>query len=202
MKRFQVGFPIRKFPDQRVLSPPRDLSQSATSFIASCRQGIHQTPFSRLIRSRRRMTPFCAGRFRTPTSSSVLCRKSSLSRSLETAEARSKNHGQCIDLERLSLVVAPQGGRHVMLPTWSKTQKRLVFLSLHDVKPSGRCVPEKVQTNKIDASRTGGACRDRTDDPLLAKQVLSQLSYGPLALTASSLAVNHFSWVKAKPTDV
>ena len=25
----------------------------------------------------------------------------------------------------------------------------------------------------------GGACRDRTDDPLLAKQVLSQLSYGP-----------------------
>ena len=27
----------------------------------------------------------------------------------------------------------------------------------------------------------GGASRDRTDDPLLAKQVLSQLSYGPLA---------------------
>ena len=28
--------------------------------------------------------------------------------------------------------------------------------------------------------RTGGASRDRTDDPLLAKQVLSQLSYGPV----------------------
>ena len=27
--------------------------------------------------------------------------------------------------------------------------------------------------------RHGGAGRDRTDDPLLAKQVLSQLSYGP-----------------------
>jgi hypothetical protein len=27
--------------------------------------------------------------------------------------------------------------------------------------------------------RTGGASRDRTGDPLLAKQVLSQLSYGP-----------------------
>ncbi len=51
--QYQVGFPIRKFPDQRVLSPPRNLSQSATSFIASCRQGIHQTPFSRLIRSSR-----------------------------------------------------------------------------------------------------------------------------------------------------
>ena len=30
------------------------------------------------------------------------------------------------------------------------------------------------------ASRSGGASRDRTDDPLLAKQVLSQLSYGPM----------------------
>jgi hypothetical protein len=28
-------------------------------------------------------------------------------------------------------------------------------------------------------SRTGGADRDRTGDPLLAKQVLSQLSYSP-----------------------
>ncbi len=43
------GFPIRKSPDQRLLSPPRSLSQSATSFIASTRQGIHQMPLSRLI---------------------------------------------------------------------------------------------------------------------------------------------------------
>jgi hypothetical protein len=50
----QVGFPIRTSRDQRVLSPPPGLSQSATSFIASCCQGIHQTPFSRLIRSRSR----------------------------------------------------------------------------------------------------------------------------------------------------
>jgi hypothetical protein len=27
--------------------------------------------------------------------------------------------------------------------------------------------------------KIGGASRDRTDDPLLAKQMLSQLSYGP-----------------------
>ena len=49
-----MGFPIRTSRDQRVLSPPPGLSQSATSFIASCCQGIHQTPLSRLIRSRRR----------------------------------------------------------------------------------------------------------------------------------------------------
>ena len=29
----------------------------------------------------------------------------------------------------------------------------------------------------------GGADRDRTGDPLLAKQVLSQLSYSPLLVT-------------------
>jgi hypothetical protein len=32
----------------------------------------------------------------------------------------------------------------------------------------------------IRAKLSGGASRDRTDDPLLAKQVLSQLSYGPM----------------------
>ena len=53
---YQVGFPIRKSMDQRVLSPPHGLSQSATSFIASYRQGIHQTPFMRLIRSSKRKT--------------------------------------------------------------------------------------------------------------------------------------------------
>ena len=53
---YQVGFPIRKSAGQRVLSPNRGLSQSATSFIASYRQGIHQTPFSRLIRSSECMT--------------------------------------------------------------------------------------------------------------------------------------------------
>ena len=35
---------------------------------------------------------------------------------------------------------------------------------------------------------TGGADRDRTDDPLLAKQVLSQLSYSPPRLKATLLA--------------
>ena len=31
----------------------------------------------------------------------------------------------------------------------------------------------------------GGDNRDRTDDPLLAKQVLSQLSYTPISLSGS-----------------
>ncbi len=38
------GFPIRASRDQRPLAPPPGLSQLATPFIASWRQGIHQTP--------------------------------------------------------------------------------------------------------------------------------------------------------------
>ena len=41
----EVGFPIRRSVDQRVLAPPHSLSQRATSFIASYRQDIHQMPF-------------------------------------------------------------------------------------------------------------------------------------------------------------
>ncbi len=37
----------------------------------------------------------------------------------------------------------------------------------------------KALTRSAGGADTGGADRDRTGDPLLAKQVLSQLSYGP-----------------------
>ena len=47
------GFPIRKCTDQSLLSAPRTLSQSATSFIASQCQGIHEMPLRRLIFTRR-----------------------------------------------------------------------------------------------------------------------------------------------------
>ncbi|TDE32857.1 hypothetical protein E1B25_21840 [Antarcticimicrobium sediminis] len=40
---------MRKSWDQSLFSAPPSLSQSITSFIASYCQGIHQTPFSRLI---------------------------------------------------------------------------------------------------------------------------------------------------------
>ena len=46
----------------------------------------------------------------------------------------------------------------------------------HDAGPSAR---SKDVCAVIPRPTAGGASRDRTDDPLLAKQVLSQLSYGP-----------------------
>ncbi len=36
-----------------------------------------------------------------------------------------------------------------------------------------------MRSPRTSLNQPGGASRDRTDDPLLAKQVLSQLSYGP-----------------------
>ena len=45
-----------------------------------------------------------------------------------------------------------------------------------------------VRSHSIEA---GGASRDRTDDPLLAKQVLSQLSYGPGTASVAGKAPAH-----------
>ena len=42
------------------------------------------------------------------------------------------------------------------------------------------CPPMKCMSSLLTQFRLGGDERDRTDDPLLAKQVLSQLSYTPV----------------------
>ena len=51
-------------------------------------------------------------------------------------------------------------------------------------RPSGyrrypRVIAHRVRTKRQVAFQVGGANRDRTGDLLLAKQALSQLSYGP-----------------------
>ena len=46
--------------------------------------------------------------------------------------------------------------------------------------------PNKRRSFPCVSTRTGGDERDRTDDPLLAKQVLSQLSYTPISLWVRS----------------
>jgi hypothetical protein len=51
-------------------------------------------------------------------------------------------------------------------------------LAIRDVKPHMHRTRRMCRSTSP-ADRVGGASRDRTDDPLLAKQVLSQLSYGP-----------------------
>jgi hypothetical protein len=54
-----------------------------------------------------------------------------------------------------------------------------VQAALRDFMFHGRALP----VVSIDRITAGGARRDRTDDLLLAKQALSQLSYGPKSVT-------------------
>ena len=46
----------------------------------------------------------------------------------------------------------------------------------------------------------GGARRDRTDDLLLAKQALSQLSYGPLIVGIARRCSQPLVWLAKEPT--
>jgi hypothetical protein len=45
--------------------------------------------------------------------------------------------------------------------------------------PTSKACQEKYAEQSIVKTKSGGAEEDRTPDPLLAKQVLSQLSYSP-----------------------
>lgn len=56
-----------------------------------------------------------------------------------------------------------------------RSLRRAKLLLLQKTKPS---------TVSLNTNRFGGAERDRTADPLLAKQVLSQLSYSPISSIA------------------
>ena len=151
----QVGFPIRRSTDQSLFSAPHGLSQSTTSFIASCRQGIHQTPLLRLIRSRRRRTlratphraPLCKGAIPgRPLAAWILS-----SRRAPSAE-RAPGFGQChVDLGKTIFAVRHARRRRRALPSRGRTadlRRSLPFLSLHDVKARGvRRTRQKGQTN-------------------------------------------------------
>ena len=135
----QVGCPIRKSADQSSFAAPHGLSQRITSFIASYRQGIHQTPFSRLIRSSERSTRPSFTDHHLP--------------SVRTRQSRT-DMVSALDLERLpSLLAMPntsnatrsrpnfalRQNRNVLVQPEGRqdnTRKRLVFLSLHNVKLS------------------------------------------------------------------
>ena len=152
----QVGCPIRRSWDQGLFSAPPSLSQSITSFIASCCQGIHQTPFSRLIRSRRRQALLREARFKGLNPSRSSGRKS-LTRAPPLGRGSApvggpygpcgpdKPHGQFLDLERLSpasRVDPPKGtrrsppARHRSRPPPTREGPGNVscICSLHDVK--------------------------------------------------------------------
>ena len=182
----QVGCPIRRSADQSLFSAPRSLSQSTTSFIASCRQGIHQTPLLRLIRSRRRRTSLA---IRSAASPFAKMRRpdgcpppGSSAAGAPPRQERAPDVGQChVDLGKTAFGGLPAFGlpENAMRPAADgrKTSKASsVSLSSRCQSPGSRRTRQRAKRICDACGAGGGGYRDRTGDPLLAKQMLSQLS--------------------------
>ena len=195
----EVGFPIRKSADQSLFAAPHGLSQRTTSFIASQRQGIHRMPLRHLIAlmlnahcpiaqaqwgPRSGYPPPTRWKLRT------LFRKTSVMSGL-VRDALAVKQGAAPWIPHCASATGTPSGANRQVP-------------LHDVKDhkspiAGAMGPRfgtpslgtrvaaqnraaiSMRTNH--ATPAGGARRDRTDDLLLAKQALSQLSYGPGSTT-------------------
>lgn len=176
----QVGFPIRRSRGQSLFPARPRLSQGITSFIASCCQGIHQTPFSRLIRpGRSRPLPVGSSTFPGPR-----------------ARRAGGRFGQCTRLGTAPPRPCPRTPRGAgrastrSLPGASATPmvRSSRCQSLHSsVEPDGPAPAGAGRSGPLRKRRAGppgrrrsrrarrrsraqdrrGACRDRTDDPCL-----------------------------------
>ena len=198
---FKVGFPIRKSTDQRVFAAPHGLSQRITSFIACACQGIHQLPLRHLIvlianahpaQSEGLSLATCGSarqsemRLNDPvrdSSSMSLAQKDQLLEICPRARSGNPSYAERLSVSRdksqtfsahevrtnlLFTMSYRTGGRAKKLAANLYTNDLPIGLHLYSTPLILRSTPGN-----------GGAGRDRTDDILLAKQVLSQLSYGP-----------------------
>jgi hypothetical protein len=67
---------------------------------------------------------------------------------------------------------------------------------------AGGARPPAIRRNgEIRSHASGGARRDRTDDLLLAKQALSQLSYGPDRIQVSVFSNQYFKTAQRPASD-
>ena len=164
-----VGCPIRISTDQSLLAAPHGFSQRATSFVASWCQGIHRMPFSRSI----------APHAQKPATAQ--CR--------EPSPMQTRPSSEHVQLRSRYTHASDPRARNA--PTSSLVQRTPGSPDDQHNTDATRLVPcqnTRSDTPRDDATAPrpqhpwwthGGGGRDRTDDPLLAKQVLSQLSYAP-----------------------
>ncbi len=161
-----MGFPIRKSSDQSSFAAPRGLSQRTTSFIASQRQGIHRMLLRHLI------TLMTDARSLTPQDRSQKDQKpGSFDPGLLMLAEHTRAKPRRSRRSRFSRLSSPPWHAHPLHDANRPAPRpfRSRAKSLSDV--SGR---------KRRQRAAGGARRDRTDDLMLAKHALSQLSYGPV----------------------
>ena len=157
--------------DQSLFAAPHGLSQRTTSFIASQRQGIHQMPLLHLIALIIDIRPSAETGYRSdhPRSQrgSCMIEKTIACFGIRSTTART---------------------RRQLTPSPYTRHEGSTGSTLHDVRQPAaiRSIAAKqisrtktAQPASRGSHRNGGARRDRTDDLMLAKHALSQLSYGP-----------------------
>ena len=165
------GSPIRKSTDHGMCAPPRRLSQLTTSFFAYTRLGIHHVPFVACQKN------LSIGKLQ----SHVTPPRILLDRIGSRAQTKHSNIQLSKSLARLSD------------PSWSPSghfhrQTAVAGSSLHlsgAGKTEVRRDCRKTRETSCPEDRGGGE-GTRTPDPLLAKQVLCQLSYTPTTVEGVS----------------
>jgi hypothetical protein len=161
-----VGCPIRKPTDQSLLAAPRGLSQRAASFVASQCQGIHQMPFRRLISLTN------APRAGESPQGTITAR---------TASGKDASHDPT-DCRPKAEVTALSGHPRSQILHMSKIPypaQRISAVSLTDISHARSSLVIEGHCSSLTLPPGGGG-RDRTDDLMLAKHALSQLSYAPM----------------------
>ena len=191
-----MGFPIRKFSDQSAFAAPRDLSQRTTSFIASQRQGIHRMPLRHLIALMIHARLPLGNR---PGYENLQAPPRSAARKSPPAHAGPIRPARPDKDQRRSRTPRPKPRRSTIVilcrtrPGDRRCRRRWCprrVHPLHDVKHRRRSLSFEANSaldgysrhrtpTRAEGASIGGARRDRTDDLMLAKHALSQLSYGP-----------------------
>ena len=176
-----------------MFAPPHSLSQRTTSFIASQRQGIHRIPLLHLI-------ALIIDIHHPRAPSAELTRKSSQANPRQGYDRKDQfcfKHVRERAVRRRSRLVCsqpenPHGSSGATGHThFSRCQRscahrlkqaRSCHMDEKITRPDASSEPPVVSGagNSVDDPRSGGARRDRTDDLMLAKHALSQLSYGPV----------------------
>ena len=190
-----------------MFAAPHGLSQRTTSFIASQRQGIHRTPLRHLIALIIDVhVGVCPAISEANVTASCARRAVAMDNDRKTIVASNAPGSAAVKprplwlVRRSSRTVDPL---RALLSEWLETPDAF---PLHDVGQSAVSRQRKLQPLRVSAAagrlakqssdqcsgrrrlfghprpRTlGGARRDRTDDLMLAKHALSQLSYGPFS---------------------
>ena len=172
----RVGCPIRRSRDHRSLASPPGFSQRAASFLASQCQGIHQMPFSsRLITAS--PSPAMPHHRRAQGQAPCLAPATAEAGGLYEDTSRTRPEHLLPRPVRLGHITTLSSPFNQPPP---RSPAAVSLNLLRYVAPGAFGVADAtpVARSQQRCDRGGGE-RIRTDDLLLAKQALSQLSYTP-----------------------